>query len=290
MEEIRERYINPLTDFGFKRLFGTEFNKELLISFLNTLLDGEQEVVDISYLNAEQLGQMPDSRRATFDVYCMNDKGERFIVEMQNVFQKFFKDRSIYYSTFPIREQAKRGEDWDFHLNGVYTVGLLNFTFPEDEDDGASVTCPWHHKVKLVDIDRGTIFYDKLTYVYEEIPKFYKAENELETMFDKWMFVLRNLSRLMDRPAALQDRVFTHLFEQAEIAKFNKMELAQYEDSVRTYRDIANAIKTAEDIKFAEGRTKEKWDIAKTMLADGVPIETIVKYTGLSPEQINGIK
>ena len=290
MEEIRERYINPLTDFGFKRLFGSESNKELLISFLNTLLDGEQDIVDVSYLNAEQLGQMPDSRRATFDVYCMNDKGERFFVEMQNVFQQFFKDRSIYYSTFPIREQAKRGEDWDFHLNGVYTVGLLNFTFPKEEDDGASVLRPWHHKVKLVDIDRGTIFYNKLTYVYEEIPKFFKTENELETMFDKWMFVLRNLSRLMDRPAALQDRVFTHLFEQAEIAKFNKVELAQYEDSVKSYRDIANAIKTAEVKKLAEGIEIEKQRTAKTMLAKGYPTADIAEITGLTSEQINSLR
>ena len=106
---MTERYINPHTDFGFKRLFGSEFNKELLISFLNALFRGEQDVKDVTYLNSEQLGDRADARRAIFDVYCENQKGEKFIVEMQNVYQEFFKDRTIYYSTFPIREQAQRG-------------------------------------------------------------------------------------------------------------------------------------------------------------------------------------
>ncbi|MDY5685518.1 MAG: Rpn family recombination-promoting nuclease/putative transposase, partial [Prevotella sp.] len=121
-----ERYINPHTDFGFYRLFGSESNKDLLKSFLNAIFHDEQNVQDVTYLNSEQFDDHIDACRAVFDVYCENDRGEKFIVEMQNVYQEFFKDRTIYYSTFPIREQAQRGGDWDFHLNSVYTIGLLN--------------------------------------------------------------------------------------------------------------------------------------------------------------------
>lgn len=252
MKQIAERYINPQTDFGFKRLFGTEFNKELLISFLNALLTGEQVIKDVTYLNSEQLGERMNSRRAIFDVYCENERGDKFIVEMQNVYQEFFKDRTVYYSTFPIREQAKRGDDWDFHLNAVYTVGLLNFVFDEDK---SSPDC-YHHEVKLMDVERKTVFYDKLAFIYIEIPKFNKSEAELVTMFDKWMFVLKNLSRLMERPAALQERVFTRLFEQAEIAKFSPQELKLYEDNVKAYRDIMNAIATARKDSREEGRAE----------------------------------
>lgn len=194
-----DKYINPHTDFGFKRLFGSEFNKELLISFLNAMFHGEQNVQNVTYLNSEQLGDRVDARRAIFDVYCENDKGEKFIVEMQNVYQEFFKDRTIYYSTFPIREQAQRGGDWDFHLNPVYTIGLLNFNFA----DGLENAKRWHHEVKLMEVDTHEVFYDKLTYIYVEIPKFDKKETELVTMYDKWMYVLKNLSKLMQRPAAL---------------------------------------------------------------------------------------
>ena len=292
-----EKYINPHTDFGFKRLFGSEFNKELLKSFLNAIFRGEQDVKDVTYLNSEQLGDRIDARRAVFDVYCENDKGEKFIVEMQNVYQEFFKDRTIYYSTFPIREQAQRGGDWDFHLNSVYTIGLLNFNFAE----GLNEAKRWHHEVKLMEVDTKEVFYDKLTYVYIEIPKFDKTESELVTMYDKWMYVLKNLSNLMERPSSLQERVFTRLFEQAEISKFNPTELKQYEDSVNAYRDIINAIKTAEKKKYAEGlakghaeglaegELKKSKEIATKLKSTGMPAEAISKMTGLSVDEINKI-
>ena len=292
---MEERYLNPHTDFGFKRLFGSEFNKELLISFLNAMFHGEQNVKDVTYLNSEQLGDRIDERRAVFDVYCENDKGEKFIVEMQNIYQEFFKDRTIYYSTFPIREQARRGGDWDFHLNSVYTVGLLNFNFAEGLDDARR----WHHEVKLMEVDTKEVFYDKLTYVYVEIPKFNKTEDELETMYDKWMYVLKNLSSLMNRPAALQERVFTRLFEQAEISKFSSDELRMYEDSVNAFRDIVNAIRSAEKKKFAEGRAKGLAEgraegraeglaeIGRAMLAKGMAKDLIAELTGMSVDDIN---
>ena len=308
-----EKYINPHTDFGFKRLFGSEFNKGLLISFLNAMFHGEQNVQDVTYLNSEQLGDRADARRAIFDVYCENDKGEKFIVEMQNVYQEFFKDRTIYYSTFPICEQAQRGGDWDFYLNPVYTIGLLNFNFA----DGLENAKRWHHEVKLMEVDTHEVFYDKLTYIYVEIPKFDKKEAELVTMYDKWMYVLKNLSNLMQRPAALQECVFIRLFEQAEISKFNKQELKLYEDSVNAYRDIVNAIRTAEK-KFAEGRAEgmaegmekgmaegmekgmvkgkaegekeAKETIAANLLSLGVSVETIVQASGLSEEEIENLR
>ena len=284
---MAEKYINPHTDFGFKRLFGSECNTELLISFLNTIFHGKQNIQKVTYINSE-------SRPGFFVVRCENDKGEKFIVEMQNVYQEFFKDRTIYYSTFPIREQAQRGGDWDFHLNPVYTIGLLNFNFA----DGLENAKRWHHEVKLMEVDTHEVFYDKLTYIYVEIPKFDKKESELESMYDKWMYVLKNLSNLMQRPAALQERVFTRLFEQAEISKFDKQELKLYEDSVNAYRDIVNAIRTAEKKKYAEGRAegraegekKAKERIASNLLALGVPIETIMQASGLSKEEIKNIQ
>ena len=284
---MAEKYINPHTDFGFKRLFGSECNTELLISFLNTIFHGKQNIQKVTYINSE-------SRPGFFVVRCENDNGEKFIVEMQNVYQEFFKDRTIYYSTFTIREQAQRGGDWDFHLNPVYTIGLLNFNFA----DGLENAKRWHHEVKLMEVDTHEVFYDKLTYIYVEIPKFDKKESELESMYDKWMYVLKNLSNLMQRPAALQERVFTRLFEQAEISKFDKQELKLYEDSVTAYRDIVNAIRTAEKKKYAEGRAegraegekKAKERIASNLLALGVPIETIMQASGLSEEEIKNIQ
>ena len=274
---LNERYINPYTDFGFKKLFGTELNKDLLISFLNALFDGKQVITDVRYMNSEHLGIYSGERRAIFDVYCENEQGEKFIVEMQNVYQQFFKDRSVFYSTFPIREQALQG-DWNFELKSVYTIGILNFVFPEDE---YSKDCLFH-EVKLMDTEDKHVFFDKLTFMYIEMPKFNKTENELVTMLDKWLFVLRNLSRLMERPAALQERIFTRLFEQAEIAKFSPEDQRQYEDSIKAYRDINNAINTAKK----EAKEEEKIDMANKMKLKGFAIDDIADITGLSPDEI----
>ncbi len=281
-----DRYINPHTDFGFKRLFGSEFNKELLISFLNALFRGEQNVKDVTYLNSEQLGDRIDARRAVFDVFCENDKGEKFIVEMQNVYQEFFKDRSLFYSTFPIREQAKKSADWDFKLSRVYTVALLNFDMKEDAFDKKEIT----HTVKLCDIKTNKVFYKKLDFIYVEIAKFKKKEDELETLYDKWLFVLKNLYKLESRPKALRDKVFDRLFKEAEIATFTPEELREYEDSLKAYRDIKNSIDSARREGRAEGRAEghaeEKKVIARKMKSKGFSAADISEMTGLTDEEI----
>ena len=288
-DETKERYINPYTDFGFKKLFGTEMNKDLLISFLNALFnDTRREIVDVEYLNGENLGEGYADRRSVFDVYCRATDGSRFIVEMQKAEQAYFKDRSIYYATTPIRQQAPKGE-WDYHLDNVYTIGILNFEFPHGEYPADS----YFHVIKLKDVEDNHVFYDKLTFFYLEMPKFTKTEDELETMFDKWMFALRNLSRLMERPRALQERIFKRLFDQAEIANFNDQERREYEESVKDYRDYYSTVKTAHKKGKAEGRAEGRaeghMEDARKMKADKMSTELISKYTGLTAEEIEAL-
>ena len=293
--EMNGRYINPYTDFGFKKLFGTEMNKDLLMSFLNALFNGrKQEITDVQYLNAEQLGMGYGDRRAVFDVYCMTSDGSRFIVEMQKAEQEYFKDRSIYYSTFAIREQAVKGKEWNYHLEDVYTVGVLNFVFPNGEYPSDSFC----HEIKLTDVEDNHVFYDKLTFLYLEMPKFTKTEDELETMFDKWMFVLHNLGRLLDRPKALQDRVFQKLFEQAEIAHYSESERRQYFESQKEYWDNYSIMTTALNKGLrqgraegraeglAEGEAKANRENARRMKVKGYAIHDIAEVTGLSEEEI----
>ena len=241
MSDIKEKYINPFTDFGFKRLFGEEPNKDLLIDFLNVLLKEEQgEIVDLTYLKTEQLGNTELDRKAIFALYCENKKGEKFIVEMQKSKQNFFKDRSLYYSTFPIQEQAQKS-DWNYELKAVYTIGILDFVFDEDKSDKEK----FRYDVKLQDIKTNTTFYDKLTFIYFEMPKFNKTIDELESHFEKWLYVIKNLHKLDRLPDNLKELVFKKVFEVAEIAKFSRDEYLSYEDSLKYYRDLKNTINTA---------------------------------------------
>ena len=278
MRKIEERYISLLTDFGFKRIFGTKPNKDLLINFLNSLFEGFQVIKDVKYLNSEHVGDVFAERKAIFDVYCENERGEKFIVEMQNAYQKYFKDRSLFYSTFPIREQAPKGADWNFKLERVYTVALLNFDLKEEAFDQDDI----NHDVGLLDKKTHKVFNDKLSFKYVEIAKFDKTEDELVTLYDKWLYVLKNLSRLDERPAVLKEKVFTKLFEEAEIAKFTPTELKEYEDSLKAYRDVKNSIDTA----LEKGREEKAIQIAKKMLAAGMDIDTIINMTDLSKDEI----
>lgn len=293
-EGIIDRYVNFYTDFAFKKLFGTEMNKDLLISFLNALLQGREVVLDVNYLNTEHLGTQEYDSRAVFDVYCKNDKGEVFLVEMQKGEQQFFKDRSIYYSTFAIREQAPRGE-WNYELKGVYTIGILNFCFDKEREGN------YYHEVKLMDTATKEVFYDKLVFIYLEMPKFTKQENELESLFDKWLYVIRNLAALMERPRVLQEKVFAHLFEAAEIAKFSRVERYEYEESLKAYRDWFSVMATAElrgeergkekGLKegLEKGRIEERLRNARGLKARGVDAEIIAQVTGLSVDDILGL-
>lgn len=308
--ELSDRYVNPYTDFGFKKLFGTEINKDLLISFINSLLHGKEVVKDLTYLNTEHLGTGEADRKAVFDVYCENENGEKILVEMQCGEQQFFKDRILFYTTFPIRDQQMIKE-WNYRLKAVYVIGILNFTFDEQSDDF------YHHEVKLMDTRTKEVFYDKLTFIYLEMPKFNKSEEELNGMFEKWLFVLRNLSRLMERPKALQERIFTKLFEAAEIAKFTKTEYDNYEESLKIYRDWKNTIDTAElkgekkgfkkgeksgiekgrkeglekglEKGRKEGAKKKAIEMAQSLKAKGVAISIIAECSGLSEEEINSL-
>ncbi|MBD9271445.1 MAG: Rpn family recombination-promoting nuclease/putative transposase [Prevotella sp.] len=274
MIQVEERYISLLTDFGFQRIFGTAINKDLLICFLNSLFDGKQVVKDVSYLNPEHVGDVYTDRKAIFDVYCEGENGEKFIVEMQNAYQTYFKDRSLFYSTFPIREQA----------------ALLNFDMNEEAFEKEKI----RHSVQLCDTATHKVFYDKLELIYVEIAKFNKSLEELETLYDKWLYALKNLYKLTQRPKELCDKVFDRLFEEAEIAKFTPQELREYEASKIAYRDIKNSVDTAKREGIAEGMEKgmekKSHEIAKKMLTKGMDEATVMEITGLSAELIQQLK
>lgn len=229
-------------------------------------------------------------------LYCENQIGEKFIIELQNVKQHYFKDRSIFYATFPIQSQAPKGKAWDYYLTAVYTIGILNFNFP---DQSVNERCV--REVQLIDKDTFEVFYDKLTFIYLEMPKFKKSEDELTSQFDKWLYVLKNLHRLQERPVKLQEKIFEKLFKEAEIAKLNSEDMKSYQESLKAYRDNYSVMESLkkEAIRARiegreegrqegreEGREENKLETAIAMKKEGLSDELIAKVTGLSKEEL----
>jgi predicted transposase/invertase (TIGR01784 family) len=276
-----DKYINPFTDFGFKKLFGSEFNKDLLIDFLNQVLGEREHIKDLTYHNTEQQGRTETDRKAVYDLYCENDRGDRFIIELQNVYQQFFKDRSIFYATFPIQGQAVKGGRWNYELKPVYTICILNFSFADRSGQERYI-----REIQLMDKQTQEVFYDKLTFIYLEVPRFRKEETELVTQFDKWMFVLKHLHQLQDRPVKLQERIFEKLFKQAETANLTPEEMRTYEESLKVYWDNYSVIETAKHEGRQEGRQEGREEVARELKKLGASIDMIRQSTGLTKEQI----
>jgi len=283
---MKAKYLNPFTDFGFKKIFGEEASKPILIDFLNALLPEQSPIKNLSFKNTEQLGQTDLDRKAIYDIYCENEQGEKFIVELQKAKQNYFKERTIYYSTFPIREQAEKG-NWNYNLKAVYCIGVLDFTFDdyETEPEKSEVV----HTIKLKN-QHGKTFYDKLTYIYLEMPNFNKEENKLVTRLDKWLYFIQHLEDFQSIPQIFKGEVvFETAFEKAELAKFSIAEADSYENSLKIYRDLKNVIDTARDEGIEQGRMENSINIAKQMKVFGESIDKIMLYTGLSEEQIKNL-
>jgi predicted transposase/invertase (TIGR01784 family) len=268
---VESGYIDPFTDFGFKHIFGREEHKKFLISFLNDLLELENQIVDITYKNLEKLGVSKTDRRAIYDIYCEDSIGDRFIVELQRSEQRYFKDRSIYYTTFPIQEQSKKG-DWDYKLERVYFIAILEFTY-----DDKYLT-----KAQLKDEDNN-LFYDKLAYYYIQIPNFKKESTELSNHLEYWLWYLKNLATIKTPPKNLEnDEIISEAFDIAKFVTLSKDEQFQYQMDLKARLDYKTVLDTAEE----KGIKKGKLEIARQMLNDGVRVEVISKYTGLSKEEI----
>ncbi|MFN0204051.1 MAG: Rpn family recombination-promoting nuclease/putative transposase [Bacteroidia bacterium] len=279
------KYINPYTDFGFKKLFGEEGNKNLLKSFLNQLLPEHHQIADLTFQNVEKLPDTQEERKAFFDIHCISSRGERFIVEMQKAKVDFFKDRSLYYLSYPIREQAKQKE-WSFELSAVYFIAVLDFWYEDKK------TAEFYRFVTLKD-QKNELFYDKLGLIYLQMPAFKKTENELTDKFDKWAYFLKNLEKFEEIPQILNEEVFQQAFTVAELAKMTKAQREDYEKSRLNYIGFKQATETAEKdgLKkgLEQGLEQGKIEIAKRMKEKGMPYEEISELTGLPVSLIENI-
>jgi predicted transposase/invertase (TIGR01784 family) len=277
------KYINPYTDFGFKKLFGEEANKDLLIDFLNQLLPDYHQIAKLTFRNNENLSEFAFERSAIFDIHCEAQNGERFIVEMQKAKINFFKDRSLFYTTFPIREQAKRGDEWDFRLTPIYMIAILDFLYDEEAEKQKFL-----RSVALRDED-GELFYDKLHFKFIQMPLFNKTENELVTHFDKWIYFLKNLASSNSIPDILREPIFEKAFHEAEIAAMTSGEYDNYQKSLMKYIEIREVVNTAVNSAVKTAKNDEAKSIARELKRLGIPKNIISESTGLSEDEIDGL-
>ena len=277
------KFINPFTDVGFKRIFGQEVSKDLLIDFLNDLLEGERKIADIQFLDKELLPEFEGNRGVIYDIYCTAENGDHFIVEMQNKQQINFKERTLFYLSHAITRQGERGAEWMFNLKAVYGVFFMNFALKD---------APHKLRTDIVLADRDTheTFSDKMRFIFIELPSFKKTEEECETDFERWIYVLKNMETLSRLPFKARKAVFEKLEQIVDIAALSKEERMRYDESIKVYRDHLATIAYAKTEGRKEGRAEGRAEgikiVARQMKEKGMDLASIADMTGLSIETI----
>ena len=276
------RFINPFTDVGFNIIFGEEFSKPSLLDFLNTLLDGEHSITNLSFLDKEQKAMFDGDRSPIYDILCQTDSGEKIIVEMQNREHPNFKERMLYYASEAIVRQGERGTSWNYDIKAVYVIAFTNFVMT---GYGGRLRID----AGLTDLQQGGLFCDKLRLIYLQMPCFTKEAEECENHFERWIYILKNMDILERMPWAAQNAVFQRLAEVAEVSKLSKEERIKYDHALKRYRDTLNTIEGAKQKGRAEGREEAKMEFARRMKTKGLPIEDIVEITGLSSNEVEAL-
>lgn len=282
--EDRKKYqfINPFTDMGFKKIFGQEITKDLLIDFLNDLLIGEREITDIQFLDKEQLGVTEEDRSLIYDVYCETVTGEKIIVEMQNKSQPFFKDRALYYLSNAIARQGEKGTTWKYEVKAVYGVFFMNFHLEQGVE-------AMRRDIILANKETHKLFSDKMRFIFLELPSFKKEEEECDNDFERWIYVLKNMETLNRLPFKAQKSVFKKLEQIVDIASMSKADRIKYDESIKKYRDTL-AVMSGQWLEGkAEGLQEGIAKVAKNMKAMKMSDKQIAAATGLSEETIKSL-
>ena len=300
-------YANLINDYMFKRIFGSEECKDILMDFLNGIVGG-QEIVDVDILNSENPGATVDDRKAVFDISCRSIDGAEFIVEMQCAPQEYFRDRALFYTSYPVQRQAAlarkkyldangnaMGFVWDFQLHPVMFIGITDFAISHDDGWPAD---RYRSSYSIREDSTGEFLNSKLRFIFLELGRFSKSEGELETLADKWMYLFRHMTRLQTRPEVFTEKTFERLFDIAEFANFTPEQLKSYQNAEKMKYDFQNTVNYAEKKGreagraeghaegFAEGQAQGIAEVAGKMQAAGMSIEEITRLTGMSDEEV----
>ena len=293
-------FINPFTDFGFKRIFGQEEHKSILIGFLNALFAGELVVKDLVYRDKERTGETAQNRTVIYDVYCTLDDGSHVIVEMQNKKEMNFDARALYYASKSIVAQGEKGDDWNYEYAPVIGVYFLNFlqeglgqAFRSDfgitktkEVFAHTALAPQKPNAESSEIIKDPPFAKKLRMVFLQMPEFTKKESECTTDLDKWAYIMNHMEKLDNLPWAAQDELYAELSKVSNVAALSPQERAIYDEHLRQYRDNLAAFEAAE----LDGENRKARVIALSLLSANMPDEFVSQHTGLSLDEVQKLR
>ena len=296
---VRPRYVDILTNGGFKALFGYEENKHVVMSIINVLLPEHRRVVDIDYIPTEHQGPVVgENKEFQYDFTCRDEAGTVFIVELQTYKEKNWFERCVSYAARVYDRQNRRGEDYG--VPPVYLIGLMDteIDHPDKEFWADRYVSEYTFREKSC----GDLLGETIVIIFAELVKFHKKREECKSDLDKMLYLLRNMGHLKEQPEDLQQEVYTRIFDACEIAAFSDEKRAIYDkdmnDEKRRRGELAAAreegieegIEKGVEKGIEKGREEGLNEAVKKMLAAGLPAEQIASIMMIPIEQIEDLK
>ena len=247
------RYAQLTLDFAFKKAFGTEQDKDLLIALLNAFLERKlpSPIIDVHIANPYVPGKTRGKRGAIFDIHCQDTMGNKFMVEMQMAKQKFFIQRTLFNLSMAITNSIKKGEDSNFSFPCIYSLNFLNFDL--DFGEGCNNIMQY---ISLSNEDKPKIRYKYVNLVYVRLTRFGKSIEECRSLQDKLLFTLRHAHELKTKPKQLKGTLFDRLYEIMEFSNFTDMEYSEYMSQMIAKIDRRAQLACAREEGFGEGKTE----------------------------------
>ena len=269
------KFVDITNDIAFRKIFGNDSKKKALISFLNAVIDlpKNEQIIDVEITNPYQLGKLSSGKSIPsfngIDVKAKDEKGNIFIVEMQVAEFDFFHKRILYYTSQSYVSQIDKGVQYD-KLKPVYFIGILEFEIGQNSN--------YFSRHKVLDVETKEQIIQDVEFNFIELPKFDKTIDQLESSIDQWTYLIKNAENLTLMPESVKDEGLKEAYTEANQQNWTKEELEDYQRASIKERDEIGRI------EFAEKKAILK--IAKNFKDNGIPIEIIVKSTGLTKEEI----
>jgi predicted transposase/invertase (TIGR01784 family) len=290
-----QKYVNILSNSGFKALFGDVNNKDVVISIMNVLLPEHRKVTDIEYMPTEHQGPIHDiSKGFYFDYMCRDSSGAIFIVELQCYKESDWFKRCVSYACRSYDRQNRKGENYD--VPPVYLIGLMNIEV--NHPDKEFWKDRYFSEYTFREKESHDLLDETIVIIFAEMANFNKPFEECETDRDKMLYLLKNISSMESQPEWLQDETYSRLFKACKVAEFSEDKLIQYQKDMYDERRFRGEM----DAAFNEGVEKgiekgivkgvekgieqNKLETAKNLKNLGVAVEVIAQATGLPAEEV----
>jgi predicted transposase/invertase (TIGR01784 family) len=283
---VELKFVDPRNDVAFRKIFGDENKKEILISFLNNILEftgTKKEIINITIQNPYQVPKLKELKETILDIKAVDKRNIHYIIEMQMFHTSAFEKKVLYYVSKAYYQQLNRAEDYP-KLNQVIFLGFLNFKLFKNNPDYAT-------RHLILDEKTNENHFQDFELNFVELTKFKKSVKELKDIKEKWIYFVKNAGNMDMIPKKMQNpKELREAFESARQMKWSKEELEAYDARGIYIQDergrIEYALEEGEKIGIEKGYDKRAIEMAKIMKKEGEPIEKISRYTNLSKEEI----